>query len=482
MNEKKLVLQGVFWKFTECIAAQFVSLIVSVVLARLLTPSEYGMVSLVMVFITIANIFATSGFGSALIQKKNADALDYSSVFYFTLGFTIVLYFILFFLAVPIANFYNMQLLKPIIRVLSLTIPITGVNSIQNAYISKRMEFKKFFKATFIGTVISAILGINMAYLGFGVWALVFQTLTNNIIDTIVLQLSIDWKVTKEFSLSRIKALFNYGWKLLVQSLIVQLYSSLRSLLIGKIYTTSDLAYYTKGNQFPDLIAVNIDIAINAVLFPVMSKVQDSLATVKNMARKTTQISSYIMSPLLIGFMVVAPPFIYVLLTDKWLLAVPFLRIECIILLFRAPQTAILQSLKAIGKSDLVLECDIPIRIFALVVLLVSIRFGVIYFALTEILTTLFGTVLYANAARKHIGYSYIELCSDFFSNVLLASIMGAIIWFVGLLLPFGYFAVMMLQVLLGIIVYMIISVLFRSPNYYYILNTLNEFIMTRRS
>lgn len=481
MNEKKLVLQGVLWKFAERIAAQLVSVIVSIILARLLTPDEYGMISIVTVFINIANIFATSGFGSALIQKKNADSKDYSSVFYFTLGFTAILYIILFFLAIPISNFYNMPLLKNVIRVLGLTIPITGVNSIQHAYISRKMEFKKYFKATFIGTVISAIIGIVMAYLSFGVWALVVQSLTNSIIDTIVLQASINWKITKEFSFDRIRILFDYGWKLLAQSFIVQVYSSLRSLLIGKIYTASDLAYYTKGNQFPDLIAMNIESAINTVLFPAMSRAQDSLATVKNMARKTTQITSYIMSPLIVGFIVVANSFICVLLTDKWLMAVPYLRIECIILLFRTPQTAILQALKAIGKSDSVLKCDIPIRVFAFVVLLVSIKFGVLYFAISEILTTLFGMLLYAFEAKKHIGYSYIELISDFLLNVFRALIMGGIVWGVGLIMPFGSLTIMMLQIVLGVSIYLIISILGCSPDFYYVLNTVKEFLITRR-
>lgn len=481
MNEKKLFMQGVFWKFAERIVAQLVTFIVSIILARLLAPDEYGMVSLVMVFIGIANIFATSGFSSALIQKKNADSKDYSSVFFFTIGFTFILYLLLFFLAVPISNFYNMYMLKPVLRVLSLSIPITGVNSIQQAYISRRMEFKKFFKATFIGTMISAIVGISMAYLGFGVWALVAQTLTNSIIDTIVLQLSIDWKVTKEFSFNRIKVLFDYGWKLLVQSFIVQGYSSLRSLLIGKMYTTSDLAYYTKGNQIPDLIAENVDVAINSTLFPAMSRAQDSLTTIKNMARKTVQITSYIMSPLLIGFMVIANSFICVLLTDKWLMAVPFLRIECIILLSRAPQTAILQALKAVGKSDLVLKCDIPIRIFAFVALLISIRFGVIYFAISEVLTTIFGTFVYTTVARKYINYTYLEVLSDFFKNVILASVMGGIIWILGLIMSFGSFITIIFQVLSGFSIYLILSVVFHSSNLYYILNTMKEFAFIRR-
>lgn len=466
-NKKSQVIHGAFWKFAERIAAQLVSLAVSIILARLLSPSEYGTISLVMVFITIANVFVNSGFGQALIQKRDADSLDFSSVFYFSLGFTGILYVVLFFLAIPIADFYEIPNLLPVLRVLSISVPIMGINSVQQAYVARKMEFKKFFYATFIGTVISAIVGVALAYAGFGVWALVVQTLTNNIIDTIVLQLTIDWRPTRQFSLKRIKELLNYGWKLLLQSLIVQVYASLRSLLIGKFYTTEDLSFYTKGNQFPDLISSNIDTGINAALFPIMSKEQDSIERVKSMARKTTEFTSYVMSPILIGFMAVAEPFVSILLTEKWLPCVPYLRICCIVLLFRAPQTAILQAVKAIGRSDSVLKVDMPIRIFALLVLCVSLRFGVLIFALSEIIVTIFGTVLYAIVAKKDIHYSGSEVCHDFLVNVMMAVAMGVIVWGIGLILSLQQFGLIMVQVFMGVLVYITLSVMTKAKGFY---------------
>ena len=466
-NEKNQVIQGAFWKFVERIAAQAVSLVVSIILARLLSPSEYGTISLVMVFITIANVFVNSGFGQALIQKKDADSLDFSSVFYFSLVFTGIIYVILFFLAIPIANFYEMPILVPVLRVLSISVPIMGINSVQQAYVSRRMEFKLFFYATFIGTLVSAIVGIILAYAGFGVWALVAQTLTNNIIDTIVLQLTIKWKLTKEFSLKRIKSLLDYGWKLLLQSLVLQLYASLRSLLIGKFYTTEDLSFYTKGNQFPDLISSNIDTGINAALFPVMSQAQDSIERVKSMARKTTDVTSYVMSPILVGFMAVAEPFISLLLTDKWLPCVPYLRICCIVLLFRAPQTAILQAVKAVGRSDSVLKADFPTRVFALIVLCVSLRFGVLVFALSEIIVTIFGTVLYVVIAKKIINYNGFEVCRDFLVNVLMSAIMGVIVWWIGSILPCSPLVVMFIQILVGAIVYVVLSIVTKAKSFF---------------
>lgn len=465
-NEKNQVIQGAFWKFAERIAAQLVSLIVSIILARLLSPTEYGIISLVMVFITIANVFVNSGFGQALIQKKDADSLDFSSVFYFSLGFTALIYIVLFFLAVPISEFYDMPILIPVLRVLAISVPVMGINSVQQAYVARKMQFRLFFYATFIGTVISAVVGISLAYSGFGVWALVVQTLTNNVIDTIVLQFTIKWKITREFSFERIKSLLSYGWKLLLQSLILQVYSSLRSLLIGKFYTPEDLSYYTKGNQFPELISSNIDTGINTALFPVMSKAQDSTERVKAMARKTTNFTSYVMSPILIGFMAVAEPFISLLLTDKWLPCVPYLRICCIILLFRAPQTAILQAIKAVGRSDTVLKIDVPIRVFAIAVLCVSLQHSVYVFALSEIIVTLFGTVLYAIVAEHTLNYLTIEVCKDFLGNVLMASIMGVAVFCVGCFLSFHPLIIMMIQVVVGVTLYIVMSILINASGF----------------
>lgn len=477
-SEKNQVIQGAFWKFAERIAAQLVSLIVSIILARLLSPTEYGTISLVMVFITIANVFVNSGFGQALIQKKDADSLDFSSVFYFSLGFTGLIYIVLFFMAVPISKFYDMPILIPVLRVLAISVPIMGVNSVQQAYVARKMQFRLFFYATFIGTAISAIVGILLAYSGFGVWALVAQTLTNNVIDTIILQITIKWKITREFSFERIKSLLSYGWKLLLQSLILQIYSSLRSLLIGKFYTTEDLSYYTKGNQFPELISSNIDTGINTALFPVMSKAQDSIERVKAMARKTTNFTSYVMSPILIGFMAVAEPFISLLLTDKWLPCVPYLRICCIILLFRAPQTAILQAIKAVGRSDIVLKVDVPIRIFAIIILWISLQYSVYIFALSEIIVTLFGTVLYVIVAKQIIDYSGFEVCYDFLGNVLMASVMGIVVWKLGDILPFHFFIIMIIQVIVGAVTYFLLSVLTNASSFFEIKMMANKMFM----
>lgn len=469
-------MSGLFWKFAERMSAQLVSAVVTIILARLLLPEDYGAISLVTIFITLANVFVSDGFGAALIQKKEADNTDFSTVFYFGIVFSLVLYaFMFIFIAPWVADFYRMPILIPVLRVLAIKLPIAAINSVQQAYVSRHMIFKHFFFATLIGTIVSAFVGIAMAYLGFGVWALVAQYLTNTIIDTIVLWITVPWKPEFAFSISRLKGLFQFGWKLLLQSLLVSFYGNIRSLTIGKVYSAQDLAYYDKGSYYPNLIVVNVDTAMSGALFPAMSKEQQCIQRVKEIARRATKLSSYIMSPLLIGFAACAESFVLVLLTEKWMPMVPFLRIICVNLLFRAAQTATLQSIKAIGRSDLVLKMDIPVRIFGLASLFVAMKFGVMYIAISEVMVGLFGLILYSNVCGRVVGYKPREVWRDFGINSLQALIMGTVVWFLGKNLPFPTFIILFVQILLGGIIYIVISIVCKNENFFYLFKELRS-------
>ena len=476
-NIKEKVVSGIFWKFAERMTAQLVSMIVAVVLARLLAPSDYGTISLVTIFITIANVFVTDGFGTALIQKKNADNIDFSTVFYFSLLFSIGLYFVFFCLAEVVATFYNLPILRPVLRVLALKIPIAGMNSVQHAYVSRHMMFKRFFRATILGTFISAVVGISMAYTGFGVWALVAQELTTCIINTSVLWITVKWRPNLAFSLNKLWELFSYGWKLLVQSFLVTLYGNLRSLIIGKVYSTQDLAYYTKGSYYPNLIITNVDTALSSTLFPAMSKEQQNIECVKSIARRTTQLCSYVLSPLLIGFAAVADKFVLVLLTEKWLPIVPYIRIICVALLFRAAQTSTLQAIKSVGRSDVVLKIDIPVRILGVVCIIVAVKQGILYIAISEIMVALFGMFIYAVACEKIVGYCLKEVIQDFLGNVFIASIMGLIISGIGLYINLSNVLLLVLQFFLGVIIYLILSLITKNKNLNYLLNEMKSLL-----
>ena len=290
-SDKNSVVINFIWRFAERCGAQLVTFIVSIVLARILSPEDYGQIALITVFTTIMQVFVDSGLGLALIQKKDADDLDFSSVFFFNFAVCLVLYAVMFVAAPFIASFYKDTTLTPIIRVISLTIVISGVKGIQQSYVSRNMLFKRFFFSTLGGTIFSAFLGIGLAYAGFGVWAIVAQQLSNTTIDTLILWLTVKWRPKKMFSWKRLKSLLSFGWKMLVSSLLDTVYNNIRSLIIGRMYSSSDLAYYNQGKQFPHTIVDNIDSSIDSVLLPSMSSAQDDSVRVKVMARRSIKIS-----------------------------------------------------------------------------------------------------------------------------------------------------------------------------------------------
>ena len=285
------VFPNLIWRFLERTGAQVVQFVVAIVLAQLLTPEDYGTIALITVFITIMNVFVDSGLGSALVQKKDADKIDFSTVFYTNIVFCLVLYTLMFVASLYIARFYKNAELTAVIRVLSITIVISGVKNIQQSYVSKTLQFRKFFFATLTGTVTAAVVGIWLAYHGFGVWALVSQQLINLTIGTILLWITVHWYPSFVFSFERLEKLFSYGWKLLVSALLDTTYNKLRQLIIGKKYSSQDLAFYNKGNLFPQAIVGNINNAIDSVLLPVMSESQDDKERVKQMTRRAIKTS-----------------------------------------------------------------------------------------------------------------------------------------------------------------------------------------------
>lgn len=478
-NTKGKVLSGLIWKFGERITAQIVTFAVSVVLARLLPTEAYGLITLVTIFITFANCIVTNGFGSSLIQKKDSDNLDFSSVLYFQLGASLILYLILFVSSPLIASFFGdgYELLSPVLRVLGLRIPLTAINNVQQAFVSKKMIFKKFFFSTIIGTICSAVVGIFMAYKGYGVWALVGQYLTNTVMDTIILGLTIHWKPELKFSWKRIKELFSYGWKILVAGLIGETYNELRSIIIGKLYTSNDLAFFDKGKQIPNLIVTNINTSISNVLFPAISDAQNNPNDVKNITRRAIKTSAYIMCPMMFGLAVVAEPLITLLLTEKWLPCVPYLQIYCIAFCFEPIQTANLQAIKAVGRSDIFLKLEIIKKGSSILILFAVMWHSVDAIAYSLLLTTLIASIANTAPNNKLISYSFKELIIDMAPGLLISSVMAAIVYIEGLFINLSALPLIIIQVATGGVVYLLISAIFRVETFTYLIKTAMELL-----
>lgn len=465
---KGKTIAGLFWTFAERIGAQLVSFMVSIVLARLLMPEEYGIIAIVWVFINICNVFVNSGFGRSLIQKKNADDLDFSSVFWFSLAMSLVLYAGLFIAAPWIARWYEMELLAPVLRVMGLRLIVAAFNTVQKAKVSRDMEFRKFFFSTIGGTLFSAVVGIAMAYLGFGVWALVAQELTNVAIDTTILFITIQWRPRLQFSLERMKGLFSYGWKVLVSSLIDTLYEDFRSLYVGKLYTAEDLAYYTRGKQFPHLLVDNVNTSIASVLFPAISAAQGDPDAVKAMTRRAMMTSSYVLTPMLVGLAAVAEPMITLLLTEKWLPCVPFLQILCINCALMPLQTANLQAINAMGRSDISLKLNMIKKSFGILMVVLFIPISVEAVAWAGVASGLFALCMNVYPNRKLIDYGMKEQLRDVVPNWLLSAAMLVLVRLVHLL-GLSVIPELIVMVLVGVVSYVAMSVLFRVESFNYI-------------
>jgi O-antigen/teichoic acid export membrane protein len=473
--KKKNILINFIWRFAERCGAQGVSLIVSVVLARLLAPNDYGTIALVTVFTTILQVFVDSGLGTALIQKKDADDLDFSSVFYFNFAVCLILYLVMFVSAPAIAHFYGMPSLISVVRVISLTLVISGIKNIQQAYVSRNMIFKRFFFATLGGTLFSAVLGIALAYRGFGVWALVAQQLSNATIDTLILWLTVEWRPKLIFSWERLKSLLSYGWKLLASALLDTGYNNLRSLIIGKLYSASDLAYYNQGQKFPDLAATNINTSIDSVLLPTMAREQNNYKRVKSMTRRAMKTSVYIMAPLMMGLSAVATPLVQLILTDKWLPCVPYLRIFCITYIFWPIHTANLNAIKAVGRSDLFLKLEIEKKILGITLLLSTMWFGVTAMAYSLLLSSALSQIINSWPNRKLLDYGYLEQLKDILPSVLLAVCMYVAIRPIALL-DMSSIQILVLQILLGTSIYIGGSWIFKMEEFYYLCHMIQQF------
>lgn len=476
MSESKSVLTNFIWRFLERTGAQIVAFVVQIVLARILEPSAYGTVALITVFTAILQVFVDSGLGSSLIQKKDADDLDYSTVFYTNMFICITLYIGLFFCAPLIAKFYNNMELVPYIRVLGITILISGVKGIQQSYVSKHMIFKKFFFATLGGTIIAGLVGIIMAYAGFGIWALVAQQIINLSIDTLILWITVKWRPKFMFSFKRLKGLFSFGWKLFVSALLEEVYSDLRSLLIGKVYTPSALGYYNRADQFPKLIVGNINSSINSVLFPAMSKVQDDKEAVKSMTRRSMKTSTYVMAPMLMGLAACGKAVISILLTDKWLPSYPFMVIFCITYMFYPVHTANLNAIKAMGRSDLFLTLEVLKKIIGLIALALTIKISVMAMAYSLFVTSVTSQIINSWPNKKLMDYSYLEQLKDILPGIGLAAFMGICVYCINFL-NLNMWLTLIIQVPMGAVIYIGLSALFKLESFTYVLNMIKPII-----
>lgn len=473
-QRKNSVIKSLIWKFAERCGAQISSFVVSMVLARILLPEEYGVLSVLLIFITLSQVVVQSGLGTALIQKKEVDNKDYSSVFYISIALSVILYGILYVCSPFIAEFFNMPVVAPTLRVMSVSLFFGAGATVLNSKLAKEMKFDVLCICNIISSLLSGIFGIVLAYRGFGVWALVYQHIANQAIALLAMEIATRWMPNGISSVKNVKPLFKYGYKILIANLISTGYNELRSLVIGKKYNSATLAYYDKGKQFPHLIVSNINTTIDNVMLPVYSKAQNDPDKLKNQLSLSIRISSYVIFPLLAGLCVVSKPLVSILITDVWLPCVPFLIINAMTYLLAPLQTANAQVINAMGRSDIFLKLEIIKKTLGICVLVLSVVLfdDVLYIAYGGLLIAVLSSLMNMYPNTKLINYSYKEQFMDLLPNTVITLLMTLAVWSISLVIENKYILITT-QVIAGIVVYAVLSVLTKNSSFNYFVNVI---------
>ncbi len=482
---KSRAFSSTIWKFLERFSNQLMSMVIQIIIARILVPADYSVISIVTIFFAFANVFISGGFNVALIQKKNASEREYSAVLYTSLLVSAVLYIILYFVAPTIAALYEQPLLVPVIRVMALVLPVNAVKSIWCAYISSHLQFKKFFFSTLGGTICSGAVGIVMALSGFGAWALVAQQMSVSVIGTLILIFTTRIRLVLKISLRELKTLFRYGWKVFVSSIISTVYTELTPIIIGLKYSNEDLAFYTKGRGYPQLLTSSTTTTLSAVMFPVMAKYQDDKEKLLRYTRLFIRLSSYLAFPIMIGFLAVSENFVRVLLTDKWLPAVPYIKIFCIASMFDMIHIGNCETIKAMGKSGTYLIMEIIKKTAYFITIFAFLFFtdSPVYFALSAIACTLIAVVVNSIPNQKILGYTLGKQLADLIPNLLSASAMYLVVSFIGISLKnsLAPFPTLLIQILCGVLFYAFVSLVTKNPSFFYLLRTFKEMIFSKK-
>lgn len=462
MSGQNRVGKAFIWKFLERSSVTGIQFVVQIMLARILTPDDFGVIAILLMFIQVSNVFIQSGFNSALIQAREVDDDDYSSVLWLNLGLATVFYVGLFLGSPFIASFYNNPIITSTLRGVALVLFPGAINSVQIAHMSRELNFKVMFLANLISSIVAGGLGLASAYMGFGIFALVVQQVANQLFITIVMSVIIKWRPRFVIRLERLRQLFAYGGKILVSGLIDVVYNQSYSAIVGKLFDRSILGYYTKAVQFPMTVTDTLNGAISNVLLPVMSKSQDDRVRLKQMMRRSIIMSSYVVFPTMIGMGVCAEPIIRVLLTDKWLPAVPFLWILCLTYVWFPIHTSNLQAINAIGRSDIFLKLEIVKKVLGVVALVACIPLGVMAMTWSKVLIAFLGSVINAYPNKKLLHYSYLEQLRDILPNIASTLLMAVCVGAIGFVWPWGTFLQLIVQIIAGMGIYLLLSKLFR--------------------
>jgi len=474
-NLKQRTINGMAWSISERVGLQVIHMLISIILARLLDPSEFGLIGMLAIFTSIAKSILDSGFGSALIQKKDATQTDSSSIFYFNLLIGFILAGIFFFSAPVIANFYNQPILKPITRILSLNMIINAFGIVHFSILRKKMEFKNHFIVSITAVIISGLCGIIAAFKGIGVWSLVIQSLSLSLAQTVLLWLFNKWRPVGHFSLDSLKTMFSFGSKLLIADLMDMIFRNVHQTFIGKIYEPSDVGYYSQATTMETAATVATSMALGQVIFPAFSPYQNDNSTLKQMHGKIIKMSMFLHTPLMIGLIVIAEPLILVLLTDKWANSIPYFQLLSIVGLFYPIRVQNYNLFRIKGRSDLILKLSLIRYALTAIALALTYKHGILALIYGQIVVVVLSQIIASHMAGRLIKYGLFELIKALIPSMAGALVIGIIVFLLGKINIENILIKLSVQISAGILIYYLINKLLKSAE-------LMEFISISRN
>lgn len=470
----KLIINSFLWKFLERLFSQGLNLIVQIILARILLPSDFGSLAIIIAVTNFATIFVQSGLATALIQKKDLDDGDVSTMLTGSLLIALLLFIILFLLAPWISLRYNMPQLNWPLRVLSLTLFLSAINSVQTAILTREMVFKTIFIRTMCAVPVAGTVGIVMALSGFGLWALVAHNLVNTLVLVLVMAIGCKYKFRLGFSVVKAKELYSFSLKILATSLVSGFGDTLRALVIGKKYSTEDLSYYDKAITYSGYVTLIANATIQGVMLPTFSKKQDDLYGLKRMMRKSSRLTAFIMFPVLLWVIVCAHPIVILLLTSKWAPCIPFLMVFCLMRIPGCIATLDKQAFYAVGRSDIGFYYEIVLLVVNVGLLFITVPIGIGAIAVGVTLVEFLGTIVIFVFAKEIFGYKYGERIKDLYKPSMNSIIMASIVWSISLI-GLNMLLMLMCQVIVGCVVYYLLAQITRDDSLQYIKHNILE-------
>jgi len=460
---KQKTINNVVWSVSERLSLQIVHTVISIVLARLLDPKEFGLIGMLVIFTSIAQSILDSGFGSALIQKKDATETDSSSVFYFNLAIGMLLASILFFSAATIAKFYQEPMLTSLTRVLSLNLVINAFSLVQLSLLRRAMAFKKHFAVSITSVLISGFCGILAAINGLGVWSLVIQTLSNSISQALLLWFISRWRPTRQFSIVSLRSMYPFGSKLLVAGLIETIFKNIYQTFIGKNYSAVDLGYYSRASTMESAASVATSMALGQVIFPTFSPYQDDNEKLRRVHSTTIKMSMFLMAPLMIGLIAVAEPLFLFLLTDKWANSIPYFQLLCVVGIFFPIVVQNYNLLRIKGRSDLHLKLEIVKYIMTAIAIVLTYKSGIRALLFGQIGVAVLSHIIVSHFAGKIIKYSLLDQLRELFPIITTALVAGLVMFIAGKIDIESDLLLFIVQSIAGILVYLGINTIIKS-------------------